>query len=166
MIDADALASAYEPPVVVLPRLAWLPLVGGLLSRVLPPKRHVGRVLSYQEFQPFQRAFVKATRLECDRCGAPEPECACPEELREIRSAMTEEESERVFRRFIRAQGLPVRPMLALPFGALYEVLEELFTLQTRANLPRPNRTSGSDSPPGESTRPRTSRRQRTPTPS
>lgn len=146
-VDAAALARAFEPPVVVLPRLAWVPVIGRLLARILPPKRHVGRVLSALEFQPFQAAFARAFTFECVTCGKRKTACECPPERRDHRSPMPDEELGRLCRDFIRAQGFPVNGLMALPGSALDQVMQELFICQTRANLPRrtADLTNGSD---------------------
>ena len=118
-IEAAAMVASKEPPELVLPRLRWVPWIGPLLARVLPPRVHRGVVLSYDEFRPFRAEWEDTW----DRVAKGEE--------------LSEEEFEGVVVRFLRAQRLPVRPILSLPGSVLTEVLEDLFLCQTRANLPR-----------------------------
>lgn len=151
------MARAVRPPEVVLPRLGWLPLVGPLCARVLPPRRHRGRVLSWQEFEPFKLAFSRV--FTCSACGRQRKECECAPEVA-AKDRPTDEEAAELLQRFVKAQGLPWLPLTALPGAVMDEVLAELFTSQTRANLPRrtsrrmdQRATGGTSSPlqePGE----------------
>ncbi|MHC4647629.1 MAG: hypothetical protein ACYTBJ_19355 [Planctomycetota bacterium] len=150
-MDARAMAQAIKAPVVILPRLNWVPLFGAWLGRVLPPKRYQGKVLSYMEFLPYQQQMAKAQQIICEGCQkplrqAPEPPagvdgpewfgCVCEGDPVPGR-AFNEEEWAEVCKDFIGAQGLPVRGVMMLPGSVLLEVMQELFLFQTGANSPR-----------------------------
>ena len=172
-MDAATMARAIKPPVVWLPRLTWVPLIGGWLGRSLPGRKYTGRVLGYLEFLPFQSEMAKAQAVDCAGCGktlrpapkSPEgvdgPEwfgCVC-EDAPDPVPHFTEEAWVKVCEGFIMAQGFPLGPMFALPGSVLVEVMEELFLCQTRANLPRKvtekmDQTSGNDSLPKDSGKP------------
>lgn len=142
MTDASSMAQAISPPEVILPRLRWVPLVGRVLSQLLPPRRHVGRVLSWQEFFPFQQAFILAQQMICEGCGQQLHQedgewvgCGCAVENPRPRSRMDPGDFVKLTQRFLRAQGIPWRPILTLPGSVLFEVISSFFALQTRANL-------------------------------
>lgn len=150
-MDAKAMAEALKGPVVMLPRFAWVPLIGRWLGRKLPARKYVGKILSYIEFMPFQAEFTRAQETMCEGCGEtlkvpsepPEgielPEylgCRCDEPPRPKRR-VEEEEFKNVCVAFIRAQGFPVRAVMALPGQVLHQVLMHFFWVQTGASLPR-----------------------------
>lgn len=117
--DAAALARSKERPSVILPRWRWVPWVGPVLARVLPPKTHHGITLSYDEFVPFRDAWL--------------------EEMKKLQAGEGDEDSFReMVSDFLRAQRLPVRDIFALPGAPLQTVIEDLFLYQSRMNLAAP----------------------------
>ena len=160
MVDASSMAQAIKPPETTLPRLRWVPLVGKWLSQLLPPRRHVGRVLSWQEYYPFQQIFGDAQVIICDGCEETlldvskenhPPEwkgCTC-DGAPAPRSKVEPQKFLKVTKAFLRAQGIPWRPVLNLPGKVMFEVMADFFALQTRANLaPTGPLTDGTNSQP------------------
>lgn len=117
MTNAAAMAASAEPPELKLPRLRWVPWLGPLLAEILPPKVHRGIVLSYSEFAPFRNEFEASWK-------------------KAAAGDLSEDEFKETVVRFIKAQRLPVRPILSLPGSVLTEVIEDLFLCQSRPNLP------------------------------
>lgn len=144
------MAASKKPPVIMLPRMRWVWWIGPWLARVLPARKHTGVVLSYDEFRPLREEWEESWK----KASAGD---------------LSEEDFKPLVIRFLKAQRLPVRPIMSLPGSILTEVLEDLFICQSRGNLPaqmvdvmereiRKRRTGKASPTRARKTRPRRSR--------
>lgn len=121
--DATEVLRSLERPTLTVPpeyRPRWQRVLG--LHRILGPKTYEGRVLSAQEWLPYQERF-RALGVTSSDEGLDD---LTPEEAEELVS---------IFRDYLDEIGIPPEVVMGLPGRAMKEAVEDFFTCQSRATM-------------------------------
>lgn len=119
--DATEVLRSLERPRLTVPpevRPRWQRILG--LHRLLGPKTYEGRILSAQEWLPYQERFRALGVTSSD----------------EAMEDLTEEEAAEllsIFRDYLEEIGIPPEVVMGLPGRAMEEAVEAFFTCQSRA---------------------------------